>query len=408
MTTLSTSKTDLLLALAKLPHALGLTISVFFLAFGLALAAPYLSLFGINEVKMMPLQLGLFLTLNAIGAVLISLRLARWSDRSNNRKPLVMLTLAAGALAYLTFSFVRSYWGVLGAGFILLGTGSAAFPQLFSFARAQFNDAAGDLPQRALTVLRSVFSLAWVLGPALGAIALSRLGFKGTFQLAAVCFVVAMLPLISIKAIPPKPALSTLNNQSGDQSGAPATPARPMFWVVVAFVLYGMSLSVSMSMFPLFVIKTLHGSNEQVGFLVGWCALLEIPVMLGLVMWRRLPSVEWLIKAGMGLFVIHFLLIYVAHGTPLLLITQAIRAVVLGLLAGLGMAYFQQLMPGRFSAATTMFANSASIGSMLAGIVSGGWAQAFGYRSVFLLGAGLTFAGWLVMQIITRDKITKS
>lgn len=175
-----------------------------------------------------------------------------------------------------------------------------------------------------------------------------------------------------------------------------------MGWVVAAFTLYGMAMHMGMVMFSLFVTETLHGTSAQVGFLVGLCALLEIPVMLLFVLSKRLPGVEWLIKAGLLLFVVHFALIYLAQGMPLLIATQVLRAAVLAVMAGLGMTYFQQLMPGRFSAATTLYSNTSVVGSMLSGIVAGAWAQVFGYRPVFLLCAALSLAAWGMMLWATR------
>ena len=55
------------------------------------------------------------------------------------------------------------------SGVLLMGMAAAAFPQVFAFSRVRLADAPGDLAERAVTVLRSVFSQAWVVGPGLGA-----------------------------------------------------------------------------------------------------------------------------------------------------------------------------------------------------------------------------------------------
>ncbi|PNY80006.1 sugar efflux transporter [Deinococcus koreensis] len=399
MTSTAPPPTALLPTLIRAPHFLGLAASVFFLGFGVSLAAPFLSLYGVNQIGMTPLQLGLFLTLNAVSAVLISTRLARWSDRLNDRKPLVLVTLGLGAVGHVALGLTESYLGVLLIGMAMLGTGAAAFPQVFAFARTQLKDLPGDLAERSQTILRSMFSLAWVVGPGLGAVALARFDFAGVFFLAALCLALAALPIVLSRA-GHRANSATQAVSSGPHK--PATPARPLPWVAVAFVLYGMSMIMAMNMFPLFITKTLGGTTGEVGFLVSLCALLEIPIMLALVTLRRLPSVEWLVKGAMGLFVLHFALMALAQEMTLLVVTQVIRSLVLAILAGLGMTYFQQLMPGRVGTATTLFSNTMNVGGMLAGIVSGAWAQAFGYREVYVLCAALTFAAWAVMQVITR------
>ncbi|VEA71810.1 Sugar efflux transporter A [Serratia rubidaea] len=58
---------------------------------------------------------------------------------------------------------------------------------------------------------------------------------------------------------------------------------------------------------------------------------------------------------------------------PALIGLQLFNAIFIGIIAGIGMLYFQDLMPGRPGAATTMFTNSISTGVILAGVLQGRW-----------------------------------
>ncbi|UBV43812.1 sugar efflux transporter [Deinococcus taeanensis] len=398
-TTSPASARPSLRVMLRLPHAAGLALCVFLLGFGLSLAMPYMALYAVNRAGMSPLQLGVFLSTNAISAVIVATLLARWSDRLPNRKPIVLVTMTAGAAAYTLISVTPHFPGLLVIGALLLSLGSAAFPQVFSFARASLQDLPSDLADRAMTVLRAVFSLSWVVGPGLGAVILGGGHYHAVFLSAAACFVLAAVPLLRVPGRRPQ----ATRGVTPDLPDTPRrTARRAIALAALAFVLYGMSLQMGMSMFPLFITETLRGTSGEVGFLVGLCALLEIPVMLILVTWRRLPGVPVLMAAAMGLFVAHFVLIALAHTLPLLIAAQVIRAVVLAISAGLGMTYFQTLMPGRFSAATTLFANTSSLGGMLSGVTSGAVAQALGYRSVFLVCAALTFTAFVVMTLNNR------
>ena len=76
---------------------------------------------------------------------------------------------------------------------------------------------------------------------------------------------------------------------------------------------------------------------------------------------------------------------------------QLFNAVFIGIVAGIGMLWFQDLMPGRAGAATTLFTNSISTGVILAGVLQGALSQSFGHASVYwviaaisLLALGLT------------------
>ena len=54
-----------------------------------------------------------------------------------------------------------------------------------------------------------------------------------------------------------------------------------------------------------------------------------------------------------------------------LLALQLFNAVFIGIVAGIGMLWFQDLMPGRAGSATTLFTNSISTGVILAGVIQG-------------------------------------
>jgi MFS family permease len=69
-------------------------------------------------------------------------------------------------------------------------------------------------------------------------------------------------------------------------------------------------------------------------------------------------------------------------------------------LTGLGISYFQDLLPGRLGRATTMFTNTYRLSAMLAGLIVGA-VQIAGYRFSYLIGAGLCTAG-LVLLALTR------
>ncbi len=66
----------------------------------------------------------------------------------------------------------------------------------------------------------------------------------------------------------------------------------------------------------------------------------------------------------------------------------------IGIIAGIGMLWFQDLMPGRPGAATTMFTNSISTGMILAGVIQGTLSERFGHIAVYWLALGLAVAAF--------------
>lgn len=379
---------SLLTQLLGLPYAPALVGCVFLLGFAMSFALPYLALFAVKAVHMTPVQVGLFLTLNALGAIGVSTQLAKWSDQYPRRKPMVVLTLLAGVLAYGLLAVVRDPVLLLVVGCVLMGTASAAFPQVFAFARARWNDSPSALAERGVTVLRAVFSFAWVIGPGLGAWLLANWSFVGVFVASAICYVLALVSMVFL----PERVLSL------EKITPIKIPIRPLILPTLAFTLYGMAMNMGFSFFPLLMTQDLPFTEAQVGGLVAFCALLEIPCMAYLVA-GKLPSTEKLIKLAFVFGCVHFVMTALVSQMWLMVLGQVVRAVMIAVMAGLGMQYFQELLPGRLAAATTLFSNTGSLGSLLGGLLAGGIAQWMGYRAVFWVCALLTVVGWVIMMV---------
>jgi MFS transporter, SET family, sugar efflux transporter len=341
------------------------------------------------------------LTLVSSSSILISSMLARRSDRLANRKPVVVLTMLTTAAGYICLSSLRSYWLLIVCVSVFLGLGAAAFPQLFALSRQQLLGIGAKHPDRDMTSLRSIFSLAWVVGPIGGSLLLEKFGFQGLFLGTVVCYLLASVPVVFARTYPP----STASGAVAAGLELQQAPARTLAVTALCFVIYNMAGSMGASWLPIHVTETLHGSTANVGFLVGLCALLEIPVMLGLAFWRSRPSNQHMLAVCFALSTVYFVLLFSATGLGLLVVAQAVRAVVIAISATIGMAYFQELMPGRTGTAITMFSNTMNLGAMLAGIVAGAVVQGFGLLAVFALCAGLCGVAFVLFSSMNRQPL---
>nr|MBP8152781.1 MFS transporter [Aeromonas sp.] len=75
-----------------------------------------------------------------------------------------------------------------------------------------------------------------------------------------------------------------------------------------------------------------------------------------------------------------------------LIALQLLNAIFIGIVAGIGMSYFQDLMPGRAGVATTLFANSIRTGSIMAGAIAGIVAEIWSFHGVFMVATALALA----------------
>jgi SET family sugar efflux transporter-like MFS transporter len=366
-----------------------LAVGVLLLGIADSIIGPYLVLFGADEAGLSPLQVGVFLSLISISGLAVSTWLGRRYDRSASRWP-AFAAVMAPALGYLALTMTTDYSALLLIGVGLLGAGMAAFPQLFVLARTHLDRVGGDASRRGTPALRSVWSLAWAVGPLIGAVTLSARGYHGLIMLTAFAFALVALPLLALgpTPAPPRPVVP---------NAADHRLTRPMLLAAAGFTSFHTAMLCGSVALPLYVTRTLARPDSDVGLLFSVCALVEIPAALGLMLVPARVAKLRMILLGMLLLSAYFLLVAISSGMPLLIGTQVARGVALAVTGALGITYMQDLMPYATGRATTMFANTVAIGSLISGVLAGATAQAVGYRGALLLCGLLSAAGCALM-----------
>ncbi len=383
--------------LRSVPGYARYSLAALLLGFAGSFTGPYLPLFGRDAVGMSPFALGVFMTLTALAGIVISTLLGRLSDRLPDRRPIVLLTVVAAGIGYALLTVTRQYELVVLIGCLLLGTGAGSFPQLFALARTHFLAAGTEAAEQGTIALRSIISIAWMVGPALGALLIAQGSFTLLFAVTAVAYALVALPVVVTRPGARRaPRTVPLTSFQAD------APSRPLWLVCLAFVLYGMSNVMGFIALPLVVTENLGGTSATVGLIVGLCALLEVPFILSFAVFRRPLTNERLIVLSFALFILYFALVAVAPGVWLLAAAQLVRAIVISVTTTLGMEYFQELMPGKVGSALTLYNNTTSVGSILSGVTSGVFAQAYGYQSVFWLCGVMTGLAFVLLVVAIR------
>jgi SET family sugar efflux transporter-like MFS transporter len=155
------------------------------LIFGLSSSffVPFSSLFGIDEVGMSNIGFGIFMTIMAIGGIVISSYIAKLSDTRMSRKKILIISSIFGAIGYTLFAFLRSYIPLSLSAFFVLGVSASSIPQLWAYARDALK--AADVKKEevpfVMNIFRMFFALSWTIGPALASWLLVQVGFKGLF-----------------------------------------------------------------------------------------------------------------------------------------------------------------------------------------------------------------------------------
>jgi MFS transporter, SET family, sugar efflux transporter len=370
-----------------------------FLATGLsvALVTPFLALFLDSEVRVGPVRTTVFLVAGPAAGVAAAWAIGRVSDRWSVRRPLLIGAALAGVIGMGLTAVVRDYWVLLAVAVTAIAAAGSLFPQTFAFARQVLDR--GD-PNRAalgISVLRTVFSLAYVAGPPLASVLLTVGGFRFVFGVSAVMYAVAAL--VAVRWLPDVPAPARSAEPLG---GRPV--ARPTIYLtIVGFVLLQTPLVLGGQALPLYISEDLGGSVTDAGLIFGLCAALEIPLMLGLgVLTTRMPP-RMLILLGAVAGIGYQAAMVAAHAVWVVVLAQVANALFIAAISALGIPYVQDLMPDRPGRATTMFTNTFPLGSMLAGPLFG-LAQSNGFRLAYAMCLALCVVG-LVLLVVARPAL---
>ncbi|CNH83492.1 sugar efflux transporter [Yersinia pekkanenii] len=352
-----------------------------------ALQAPTLSLFLSTEVKVRPLWVGLFYTVNAIAGITVSFVLAKRSDSRGDRRKLIMVCYLMAVGNCLLFAFNRDYLTLITAGVLLASVANTAMPQIFALAREYADNSAREVVMFS-SIMRAQLSLAWVIGPPLSFMLALNYGFTLMFSIAAGIFVLSALVVWFILPSVPR-AEPVVDADAPVMAQGSLFADKNVRLLFIASMLMWTCNTMYIIDMPLYITANLGLPERLAGLLMGTAAGLEIPIMLlaGYLV-RYFGKRKIMLFAVLAGVLFYTGLVLFKFKTALMLL-QIFNAIFIGIVAGIGMLYFQDLMPGRAGAATTLFTNSISTGVILAGVLQGVLTETWGHNSVYVVAMGL-------------------
>ncbi|EEC8987538.1 sugar efflux transporter SetB [Escherichia coli] len=342
-----------------------------------ALQTPTLSIFLTDEVHARPAMVGFFFTGSAVIGILVSQFLAGRSDKRGDRKSLIVFCCLLGVLACTLFAWNRNYFVLLFVGVFLSSFGSTANPQMFALAR-EHADKTGREAMMFSSFLRAQVSLAWVIGPPLAYALAMGFSFTVMYLSAAVAFIVCgVMVWLFLPSMQKELPLATGTVE------APRRNRRDTLLLFVICTLMWGSNSLYIINMPLFIINELHLPEKLAGVMMGTAAGLEIPTMLIAGYFAKRLGKRFLMRVAAVGGVCFYAGMLMAHSPVILLGLQLLNAIFIGILGGIGMLYFQDLMPGQAGSATTLYTNTSRVGWIIAGSVAGIVAEIWNYHAVF-------------------------
>ena len=342
-----------------------------------ALQTPTLSIFLTDEVHARPAMVGFFFTGSAVIGILVSQFLAGRSDKRGDRKSLIVFCCLLGVLACTLFAWNRNYFVLLFVGVFLSSFGSTANPQMFALAREHADNSGREAVMFSSFLLAQV-SLAWVIGPPLAYALAMGFSFTVMYLSAAVAFIVCGVMVWLF--------LPSMQKELPLATGTIEAPRRNRHDTLLLFVICTLmwgSNSLYIINMPLFIINELHLPEKLAGVMMGTAAGLEIPTMLIAGYFAKRLGKRFLMRVAAVGGVCFYAGMLMAHSPVILLGLQLLNAIFIGILGGIGMLYFQDLMPGQAGSATTLYTNTSRVGWIIAGSEAGIVAEIWNYHAVF-------------------------
>lgn len=378
------------------PVLLAFMVVTFMIGVAGALQAPVLSLFLTREVQARPFWVGLFFTINAIAGIVISLLVAKRSDNRGDRRKLILFCCAIALLNALLFAFNRHYLTLITFGVLLSALASVSMPQIFALAREYADRSAHEVVMFS-SIMRAQLSLAWVIGPPLSFSLALNYGFVTLFLVAALLFLVCILLIwLTLPSVPrvvqsPEVVLTQLSAWK-DPHVRLLFLASMSMWTCSTMYIIDM---------PLYISTTLGLPENLAGLLMGTAAGLEIPIMLLAGYYAKRLGKRKLMLIAVVAGVLFYLGLVLFQSRTALMVLQLFNAIFIGIIAGIGMLWFQELMPGRPGAATTLFSNTISTGMILAGLIQGAVSEHLGHYAVYWVACGMAL---MALILVARVK----
>ena len=386
--------------LAETSYFLPLVTAMFFVGLGTAVAGSYLILFAVDKAHMSPLELGVFLTVDSLSGAIISTSFGRWFDRAPSPAPL-LIALLMTVCAYALLSVTTNFYLLLLIAVVPLGTSLAVFPQFFALAKGHLDRVDPNTAERGTALMRATWSISWAIGPACGALIINWFDFFGVFIAGAMCALIATIIVTSARVHAFRTTAHALH------LGPRSQTIRQTGFAASSLTIFHMAMFMGSIALPVVATHELGGTKADVGLMFSLCALLEVPVMFAFVLRPSAAGSYGWISAGFLALMAYFLVIVWGPSVSVLLAAQILRAIGIGLISYQGISYMQSLMPNQAGSAAALFSNTANAGFLFASLSAGGWAQVFGYRSMFFVCAVLSVLGFVLMQLQPKPQLER-
>lgn len=282
-----------------------------------------------------------------------SVALGQLSDIVKDRRLIVIGCAMLGALAFGLIFAIQSQVAYTIAVCVILPFGAALFSQSFAYARTYLVQAQSKNTEFLISVLRSLFTLAWVVTPPIAGWIAATYSVFAVFFVAALAQLCCMLAFVYLfrRADAKVDRMLPSSNPEGTEEAA-----LPIYRIVglVGVTFLRITLVLTLTVFPLVLTNDIGGTLTDLGVAASFAAALEVPFMLAwgwaATRWPREP----IIAINGFLFAAYLFLLSRAESVQTVLILQVLNAIGTAGLMGLTISYVQDAIRGRVGLSTSL------------------------------------------------------
>ena len=348
-----------------------------------ALLSPALAIILATLYDASTADIGWSLAVYNAGGFVASLLIPAWADRRRSYLQVMLgcgaLTIAlAGALAAVTTLPLATI------ALVVLG-GPAGLGTTMLFAHLRDNGASTS----SIVNTRAIVSVAWMGGPPLATLII---GWAGSSGILAALVVIAILNIATTAAMMAHRRKQTEHDPAATPTPRNANQLPPKgkaatLLILAAFVLFQATNATAMTFLTIYVTETVGLPILWAGITLGLAAALEVPALI--IVGRLGDRVAVGAIAGVA----YYLGLAAVTEPVLLLALQLLNAISFAAISGIGLALFQDLIPGA-GLSTGLYMNTRRIGSIVSGpIIALGALDPLGQRGIFLACALLNLIG---------------
>ncbi len=366
-----------------------------------AFVGPFLPVFLTQILHASPLQQATFLVLTPVAAVAVSSYIGRVSDRPGARHRVLYIAAACGMVGFALYAVLRQYMVLLAVSVTLVAVAGAIVPQIYALGREIVQRQAPARVTMGMNALRMMMSLAWAAGAPLGAFVIGLIDFNGLFIATSMLHVVALAVVIMLRGGAAIRTRAETAPEAEPQPVAVELSRGRIATITAAFVLLQSVTVLTVMVMPLYVSNDLRGDLSSAGIVLGLCATIEIPLMLIFGALAARWPLRTLLLLGGGLGIAYCLATSLATNVWHVAAAQVLHACYVCAISGLGISYFQGLMPSALGRASTLFSNVGRLAGMISGLLFG-LIAVVGYRYAYVGALALAVAGTALLAVSTR------